>query len=275
VNIRFLTGKNEERKVKNNQKISGTGPSRFNLMKIRFITSMGTVLLALLQTCFGQSFVNLDFEQATIAPTPVGGSTYPADPAQAFPGWTVGGTGTVVSYNDLSIGAPAVDLMGPNFPNGVNYTPLQGSYSALLQYFGYAGTPPTLSQTGLVPFGTESINFLVGTGESDAVVTLNGVNIPLVSIPGGRLAGNISAFADTVAQLTFSTTDSTGYAGNWLYFDDVQFSPVAVPEPGMFGLLVLGGLFFSWPLQFRLASQARHESVTQQESFALRIVVTA
>jgi hypothetical protein len=211
-------------------------------MRIRNISLSLTTGLLFLQIASGQGFVNLNFEQATIAPTPVGGSTFPADPAQCFPGWTVG-SGAVVSYNDLSIGAPAVDLMGPSFPNFVGYTPLQGSYSVLLQYFGEP-SPPTLSQTGLVPAGTESINFLVATGESDAVVTLNGTPISLIPIAGGRLTGDVSAFAGTVAQLTFSTT-STGYAGNWLYFDDVQFSASPIPEPSVLGLSVLGGLFLA------------------------------
>ena len=143
-------------------------------MKYSRVIQLVVVSFTLFQTVSGQGFVNLDFEQATIAPTPAGGWTYPADPTQAFPGWTVGDG--VVMYNDLSLGSPATVLMGPSFPNFVNYTPLQGSYSVLFQYFGYAGSAPTLSQTGLVPIGTESINFLVGSGESDAVVTMNGVN---------------------------------------------------------------------------------------------------
>jgi PEP-CTERM motif len=188
------------------------------------------------------TFENLDFEDATIAPTPVGGSTYPADPAQAFPGWTVGGSGTVVMYNDLSIGAPAAVLMGPNFPNYAGYTPLQGSYSVLLQYFGIAGGPPTLSQTGLVPADAQSISVLVPSGENvfypaATVVTLNGINIPLVAIAGDRIAGNISAFAGTVSQLTISTINSQA----WLYFDDIQFSSSAVPEPSTLALLGLCG----------------------------------
>jgi hypothetical protein len=213
-------------------------------MKYSRVIQLVVVSFTLFQTVSGQGFVNLDFEQATIAPTPAGGWTYPADPTQAFPGWTVGDG--VVMYNDLSLGSPATVLMGPSFPNFVNYTPLQGSYSVLFQYFGYAGSAPTLSQTGLVPIGTESINFLVGSGESDAVVTMNGVNIPLVSISGGRMAGDISAFADTVAQLTFSTTSSTGYAGNWLYFDDIQFSSSAVPEPSVLSLFTVFFFFFCW-----------------------------
>jgi len=79
-------------------------------------------------------------------------------------------------------------------------------------------------------------------GDSDAVVTLNGVNIPLVQISAGELAGNVSAFAGNSAQLTFPTTTG-GAGGDGLYFDDIQFSPLAVPEPNSFGLFALGGLF--------------------------------
>ncbi len=205
------------------------------------------IFIALLVFCRNaqaQGFVNMDFEDATITPTPTGVSTFSADPTQCFPGWTVGGSGTVVSYNDLSLGAPAVDLMGPDFPNFVGYNPLEGSYSVLLQYFGIAGGPPTLSQTGMVPVGTQSINFLVGNGESAAVVTLDGVNIPLSQISGGRLAGNISAFAGSVAQLTFTTPTANSQYYN-LYFDDIQFSSSPVPEPGILGLSALGGLLFA------------------------------
>jgi hypothetical protein len=183
------------------------------------------------------TFQNLNFERATTAPTPVGGWGGSADPAQCFPGWTVGGSATVVFYNDLSLGAPAAGLMGPSFPNAPHSTPLQGSYSVLLQYFGSMGPPPMLSQTGLVPVNAQSISFLTTPNKSDAVVTLNGVPISLVPIAGGRLAGNIAAFSGAEAQLTFSTTGSPGPgggAGYWLYFDDVQFSPSLVPEPDIF-----------------------------------------
>jgi hypothetical protein len=201
---------------------------------------------ALWQNAKGQGFVNLDFENATIAPTPVDGATYPADPTQCFPGWTVGGATTVVAYNTVSLGAPAISLIGPDFPNNAGFTPLQGSYSVLLQYFNGDGGPPTLSQTGLIPSGTQSINFLVGNEQSDAVVTLNGVNIPLTQISGGRLAGDISTYADSISQLTFSTTTGNPQ-GDVLYFDDIQFSSSPIPEPSTFGLFALGSLVFGWP----------------------------
>src|SRR5439155_11969625 len=208
----------------------------------RIVLTFGS--LALLQSVSGQDYINLNFEQATIAPTPVAGWTYPADPAQLFPGWTVGGAGTVVGYNDLSIGAPAVDLMGPNFPNFAGYTPLQGSYSVLFEYFGSASPSPSLSQTGLVPLAAQCIHCLVSSGTSPtaAVVTLNGVSIPLISVSGGRLAGDISTYAGSIAQLTLSTPSS----GGWLYFDDIRFSSSQIPEPSIFSLFGLSILFLLW-----------------------------
>ena len=199
------------------------------------------------------SFVNLDFEQARfhVSRTPAnvfGGSV---DPALAFSGWTIGNSTnglTYVLYNTGTLGSPAVDLIGPNFPNALGYSPLQGSYSVLVQYSSLPRLGlPTLSQTGLIPTGAQSISFLVGAFyESAAAVTLNGIDIPLVPVSGGRLAGDISAFAGGVAQLTFST--STSHLGdNYLYFDDVQFSSQPIPEPSglaMFGVGALSLGFF-------------------------------
>jgi hypothetical protein len=186
----------------------------------------------------GQGFVNLDFEQATIAPTPVGqfGPLF-ADPARAFPGWTMGSSGFTL-YNNLTLGSAAQVLIGPSYPNAIGYTPLQGSYSALLQFGPSPGLGnPALIQTGLIPADARSITFLASATQNDARVILDGVDIPLIAIGGGRLAGDVTAFAGRQAQLMFSTKS---YNGPWLYFDDVIFSPMAVPEPSTLGLAVLG-----------------------------------
>jgi hypothetical protein len=201
------------------------------------------VWFTLVSGAFGQGFTNLDFEQATIAPTPVGQfGAAPADPAVTFPGWTMGPSGTSSAnftlYNNLTLGSVAQVLVGPNYPNAIGYTPLQGSYSALLQ-FGPSpslGTP-ALIQTGIVPSDARSITFLVSATQNDARVTLDGVSIPLIAIGGGRLAGDVSAFSGRQSQLMFSTAS---YNGSWLYFDDVMFSPFAVPEPSISSLAVLG-----------------------------------
>jgi len=145
-------------------------------------------------------------------------------------------------YNDLSLGSPATALMGPNFPNAANYTSLEGSYSVLLQYFGLAGPAPSLTQTGLVPAGAHSVSILVasGTSATAAVVTLNGVTIPLFAQPGNRLSGDISGFAGMPAQLTISTPGS----GGWLYFDALRFSTSQIPEPRSLSFLVLSIFLF-------------------------------
>ncbi len=213
----------------------------------KLIALCSIALLCGVQAQAQGTFENLNFEQATITPTPVDEYGSYANPAQAFPDWTIGGAATVVLYNSETLGSPAVDLIGPDFPNALGLTALQGSYSVLMQDFGLPPQyypPPTLSQTGTLPTNAQSINFLASPipGFGDAgIVELNGVAIPLVPISGGRLAGNISAWAGQTVQLTF-TVPSTGE--NFFYFDDIEFSPTPVPEPRIVALTAIGGLFF-------------------------------
>jgi hypothetical protein len=215
-------------------------------MKTENIKFLVSILLIMVRSGNAQGFVDLDFEDANIAPTPVNGFGGAVDPAMAFPGWTIGGSGTRIWYNNLTLGSPAVILMGPNSPNGVGFTPLEGSYSAWIYYNnGGSFPPPTISQTGLVPANAQSISFLIGNYRGDPSVSLNGVNISLVPVLGGRLAGNVSAFAGSVARLTF-TTSNVLTGDNFLYFDDVQFSTTPVPEPSEFVLTALGALLLSF-----------------------------
>lgn len=217
--------------------------SHFNLL-----LSLG--LFGLGQTVLAQGFVNLNFERATIAPTPPNQfGTLFADPAQAFPGWTMGTDGTsnpnYTLYNNLTIGSVAQVLIGPDYPNGTGYLPLQGSYSALLQFGPSVELgEPSLSQTGLVPADAKSINFLMATTLGQAMVTLGGTEVSLMPIGGGRVAGDISAFAGQTALLKFSTRT---YEGGWFYFDDIQFSAQAVPEPSAPALgSVAGIMLWRW-----------------------------
>ena len=162
------------------------------------------------------TFQNLDFEQSTIPPTPVGGYGGAVNPTAAFPDWTVGGGGTAlyVLYNVETLGSPAVDLIGPDFPNALGIAPLQGSYSVLLQYHGalFPGwDPPTISQTGMIPENAQSISFLVSPSEDNGVLEVNGTSIPLFPIAAGQLAGNISAWSGQTVQLTFTTPEHRRY----------------------------------------------------------------
>jgi hypothetical protein len=111
------------------------------------------------------TFRNLDFEQATVPPTPVNRYGDRVDPALAFPGWSVGATGNTnadplhILYNNMTLDAAAVDLIGPEFPSALGLSALQGSYSAMLQYSSYFQIAPYLSQNGLVPADARSISF--------------------------------------------------------------------------------------------------------------------
>jgi hypothetical protein len=71
--------------------------------------------------------------------------------------------------------------------------PLQGLYAPRLHY-GPTNlfNTPFLSQVGMVPEGAYWMTFLFGGGDNFQV-TLEGVEIPMFPIEGGRLAGDVSA----------------------------------------------------------------------------------
>lgn len=191
----------------------------------------------------GQDFVNLDFEDAIVSQTPVGGAGSDVNPGEAFPGWRVSGAETIC-YNNLILGNTMACLIGPKFPNLLGIESLQGSYSAwLLTYHSgdqFPGQPiPGLSQTAMVPPAARSISFLATSrvmpfaGE----LTLGGTVIPLVRIGEDRLAGDVSAFAGQIQELTFS--------GN-MYFDDIKFSSFSIPEPSSLILILVTVFYAAW-----------------------------
>src|ERR1043166_6999001 len=202
------------------------------------------LLLATSSAVAQGTFQNLDFEQATVPPTPVNGSGDQVDPAVAFPGWTTSVVWTTNNplasfytlYRNLSLDSPAVDWIGPLFPNRLGVSSLQGSYSVVLQYSALFTAFPILSQIGLVPADARSIQFIVPSGTpwwQWPSVALNGVGIGLSPIGDGRLAGDVTAFAGTTTTLSFSTGTT------FCEFDDIQFSPSSIPEPSALALFAL------------------------------------
>src|SRR6266478_766899 len=85
---------------------------RLHRMRIRQFIDLSAALVLALRSVLAAEFQNLNFEQATIPPTPVGqfGPLF-ADPALAFPGWTMGPSGAVnvnyTLYNNLTLGSVA------------------------------------------------------------------------------------------------------------------------------------------------------------------------
>jgi hypothetical protein len=212
-------------------------------MKLKRIACFVTVSLALLRNVSGQSFVNLNFENAIITPDP--SSPYYPDAvyaSDAIPGWTA--TGFIgpndILYNGASLGATSVSILGVN-----GYPPaLDGNFSIYL-YGGVTAPAASISQTAIVPVFAESILFKAqDVGGSGALqVSLGGQNLSYSALSSGAnytlYGADISAFAGQSEQLMFSALEG---GGNFWNIDDIQFSTESIPEPTEFALATLGTL---------------------------------
>jgi hypothetical protein len=224
------------------------------------------VFVALWSVCCTSSlaspFQNLDFEQRTFhsPPTnyvPNGNAIGPNPISDAFglPFWTAKEDATVCTA--LRGGGGALDETSVALFGPTNH-PIDGSYT--LELSAYANAPSDLyktssiSQTGDVPANAKSIQFLLRSPysivQSNPLVTLNGTTINLVPISTNgnivTMAGDVSAFAGTTAQLQISAAGTSGngffYTENYFDLDDISFSPNPAPEPSSIALCALGGL---------------------------------
>ena len=211
---------------------------------------------------FGQGFVNLDFESGAIVPI-VGDPFGRIQFGPAFPGWmayytspsfssTLSSTSPVL-FNNLTLGTSALGLLDQNYSGGAAIS----NRTAMLQ----GGTGPSdvavsLAQTGMVPAGSLSLQFMARTIRAEGfhvpetfIVSMNGQALPyytLQSQGGIRLYGvDVSAFAGQMADLRFTQPNGSELFDNFA-LDNISFSPLAVPEPGTWALLGLGGALLGW-----------------------------
>jgi hypothetical protein len=202
------------------------------------------------------TFQNLGFESATLVPVPGQPPFYYF--TQAFPGWTgyVGGVqqGLAV-YNQLAMstaGFSIIDSVYRPLEQPAYGGLIEGSYTAVLMS-GAAGVnqtaAATFAQTGLVPAGTESLQFRAQLGAHNPLasfdVTLGGQTLSLVSIGSGTnytlFGADVHAFAGETAELDFIVnTYPNQFAAQYLFLDSIEFSAEAIPEPGVLALFGLG-----------------------------------
>ena len=202
----------------------------------------------------------LGFESASLSGPPQLGVPI----GTALPDWSASfsspgvGTNAVtqVWYDNVSLGGAAISLIDTNA--GYGFTPIQGRYSVVL--FGgpsdiFSTSDPTyvtLSQTGLVPNGTESL-LMDANAWYGFTVTFGGQGInmvPLQTFPTHTTyGGDISGLAGLVAQLKI-TAPPTGVP-NAVLLDNIRFSSQFVPKPGVVALSALGALLLGWRVLWR------------------------
>jgi hypothetical protein len=125
--------------------------------------------------------------------------------------------------------------------------PIDGNYSVLLTG-SFPAAFPSISQTALIPSGTESLLFEAEPGNGDLVVLVGTQPVTFAAIGSGGnytlYGANISAWAGKTEQLTFSALQFTSGLNNW-ELDDIAFSTISItPEPGTVALTAISGLLF-------------------------------
>ena len=181
--------------------------------------------------CSAQGFINLGFESATFVPFNSFDSAY-VQFGPAFPGWTatVGGVQqTSAISNTFSLDTSGISIINRNFVNPVGRGGLiQGNYTAILQagYSGFIGNnaDTTLSQTGQIPIGTQSLQFKAfqevggSTAPIPFSVMLDGQNLSLVILATGAnynlYGASISSWSGKTASLAFTVFAENPHVDN-------------------------------------------------------------
>jgi hypothetical protein len=230
-------------------------------MKITYILiSSGIVLATSLLATAQSTFQDLDFNSAGIPPSTPFPSFVPI--TEALPGWSAEfiNTSTLlvtpqtqVAYEGISVGTEDISLIDANVPGAPAFGGLAGNGSAVL----LGGGPPSvisasISQTGIVSIGTQSIELEGSVSGAQFVVSLDGTTVdmvPLQTFVNYQLwGGNIpSMMAGQTETLTITEPPATSTQPSALELDDISFSPnpiTVTPEPDALTLMGVGGLVF-------------------------------
>jgi len=200
------------------------------------------------------TFRNMDFGLSQVPNTTPWGTLVPV--SQAFPFWTAyfgADQVTTVVYNAVAVGSVSVGLLTPDNTAAGG---IPGHNTAVIQAGDYTTglVSAALAQTAQIPVGTMSLLFVAtppyGPGWE---VSIGGQTIPVVEVSQvnsrfNEYGANISAFAGQIDELRF--TALAGLPTVNMYLGEIQFSPIAIPEPRTPALLAAGVLGF-WVLRCR------------------------
>ena len=210
------------------------------------------LLLAASSALAQGTFQNLDFESANAA----GLTNFFVAFKDAFPSW-IGYIGTnqasLAGYNFISAGGAVITLITPSALDArTAASVIDGNYTATIPAgqtspFGII-VPGALGQTGVIPLGVKSLRFSASGNVDYLSVTFGGVNLPFLATGTGSnyrtYAVDISALAGMSGELRF--TEQAASFEPVVILDDIEFSPVAIPEPGVLAFFALGTLLSTW-----------------------------
>jgi len=195
----------------------------------------------------GQGFMNLDFEDAVIVPDPT--SVYYPWEVYAFnaiSGWTPYVNGIPqqnIFFNVTPISAAEVTLQDSES----GFAPVEGQYTVWLfgqsRPGGVGGDSAAIGQTAQIPATSQSLVFwglIEGTQ-----ITFDGqlLQFQNTGTTGSYsvYAADISAYAGQTGELLFTAPFNQGGI-----IDNIQFSNIPIPEPGVLSLFALGLLGLGW-----------------------------
>jgi hypothetical protein len=220
---------------------------RFIPMRFMHILTLAGLVFASSGIAKAQgTFQNLNFELAnpgTLIQGEFGPFALNVPVANALPYWSVyygAAQQTEINYNAPGLGSTLVTLVGPTM------SAIDGNYSVLFQGGGTASAA-SISQTGVIPMGMQSLLFEAQPGLETLDVIVGTQIVPFAAIGNGPnytlYGADISEWAGDKEQLTFSVLQGVSRPNNWT-IDDISFSPNAVPEPSIIALTAMGGLLF-------------------------------
>ena len=104
-----------------------------------------------------------------------------------------------------------------------------------------------IAQTGDIAPSALSLRFSA-SGAQYLSVSFNGVNLPFSQVGTGPnyglFAADVSQFAGQSGELRF--TEQAVPTSPLVILDNIFFSPTAIPEPSVLGMLATGAVFLAW-----------------------------